>query len=138
MQSRKSRIKANETISYGCTYAADSADKKIIFTFSEETQLCTDLPKVPGESCEWGKILDDDGVCKLCSDIIANCTLCATANQCLKCDDTNLQVSSFKTKLQKDYLYCTNQLNLKPPKPDGTLDDDSKCKADDGKSCQYC
>ena len=52
-----------------------------------------------GDSCGWGYVYDYDMSCRQCSDIIANCTLCATSLECKECNDpTKLLPSKFTMK----------------------------------------
>ena len=70
--------------------------------------------KTYGKSAGWGILeitYNDMPTIMKCSEVIANCTLCADYNQCLACDDTDLLVNKFKTKLNETYIYCTSSLN---------------------------
>ena len=97
-----SRIWVDSTVD-----AATNTDPTLIERFCEEVALEADdvVPSlaVEGESAGWGLIYtryDDILMSKECKDVIANCTLCVDSTTCLKCDDNNLLVNKFHTKLQ--------------------------------------
>ena len=95
----------------------DKIQKECTTTYEEDLE--------EGKSSGWGIVrvnYQDQLVNKRCSEVIANCTLCADTNQCLFCDDTNLKVNSFKTKRQEDYLYCTSQITYNRLGRDGKPD----------------
>ena len=75
-----------------------------------------------------------------CSEVIANCTLCADYNQCLACDDTDLLVNKFKTKLNETYIYCTSSLNyqLVNAKGDNKTNNSPARNNCNDNNCKYC
>ena len=61
-------------------------------------RVCEEDTKEEGTSSGWGMVhyIQKDVKSEIkCGDLIANCTLCADALQCLHCNDDNLSVNKF-------------------------------------------
>ena len=91
-------------------YAASSGD-----VFRGCRYITATTPIKEDDQCSFGSVIvkttnlsgASSLTCTACTNVIDDCTLCASKNTCLKCNQTRQKVS-LKDSLQKPYDLCTS------------------------------
>ena len=91
------------------------------------TEDANQANRADGNSAGWGMIwavFENNLLEKKCSDVIFGCDVCVSSTQCLNCNDSALRLNKFRTRRGQEYLFCTNEVNYKYTKPDGSSTND--------------